>query len=115
MHDSVPALELLEGITSDYVLADRGYDWHDVLDQIKNRLCSEIFPMLEGYDLYLEIVLKAKPSKIRFYTGLKGQLGSSFFAKSNHRKTTVFKGYPPHNLEQNKTNFERENKWQISL
>ncbi len=89
--------------------------WHDVLDQIKNRLCSGIFPMLEGYDLCLEIVLKAKPSKIRFYTGLKGQLGSSFFAKSNHRKTTVFKGYPPHNLEQNKSNFERENKWQISL
>ncbi len=44
MHDSVPALGLLEGITSDYVLADRGYDSQDIVQFIENRNAKAVIP-----------------------------------------------------------------------
>ncbi len=44
MHDSVSALELLEGITSDYVLADRGYDSQEIVQFIENQNSKAVIP-----------------------------------------------------------------------
>ncbi len=44
VHDSVPAIGLLEGITSDYVLADRGYDSREIVDFIESRKACAVIP-----------------------------------------------------------------------
>lgn len=44
VHDSVPAVELLEGITSDYVLADRGYDSKEIVEFIEAQGAKPVIP-----------------------------------------------------------------------
>ena len=44
VHDSVPAIDLLEGVTSNYVLADREYDSEKIIDFIESLGSRPIIP-----------------------------------------------------------------------
>ena len=44
VHDSVPAVGLLDGTTCDYVLADRGYDSGQIVDCIRNHGAIPVIP-----------------------------------------------------------------------
>ena len=44
VHDSVPAIELLKGMTSDYILADRGYDSSEIVEFIEAHGAKSVIP-----------------------------------------------------------------------
>ncbi len=44
VHDSVPAIELLKGVTSAYVLADRGYDSKEIVEFIEAQGGKSVIP-----------------------------------------------------------------------
>ncbi len=44
VHDSIPAIELLEGVTSTYVLADRGYDSKEIVEFIEAMGSETVIP-----------------------------------------------------------------------
>ncbi len=44
VHDSIPTLELLEGVTSEYVLADRGYESQEIVQFIEERNSKAVIP-----------------------------------------------------------------------
>ena len=44
VHDSIPAIDLLENAVADYVLADRGYDSKEIVDFIESRGAKPVIP-----------------------------------------------------------------------